>query len=180
TQPAVPGLPPEEFRLIEEVADERERLGHGDGLVFSRGSDHMAEPGRGRRGSHSQEDPVGQTLEHHQLEGAENSFEKRVGHVRASAPQAMAISRASVVKASSTPSPVLALVFTTLPPRSTSATRVASCTCHSRFRSFLFNSSGNGTRPITDSARFCRLTAVSSVECRVPSATSRYPVAPRR
>ena len=114
-------------RLVQEVADERQRLCDGDRLVLAGGrrSTWLNQDGGGavpiRR-----KIAVRQPLEHHQIERARGWLRKacwsRACPLRR---QAMAISRASVVNASSTPSPVLALVLTTRQPWSTSFTRVS-------------------------------------------------------
>src|SRR5215470_5084469 len=97
-----------------------------------------------------------------------------VGHIHPS------IFRASKAKASSTLSPVLALERRMLQPLSAICASRAASTSQSCKRSHLLSTKTNGMMPASSLTRCSRLNALSIVALRVPSATSRYPEAPRR
>src|SRR4029453_5870674 len=92
----------------------------------------------------------------------------------------LVVRTARSLKASSTPSPVRALLDCTHQPFSRSSARLASLIAHCSLRSLLFKSSTNASLPYSCSTRSRSESDTSRVEGRVPSATSTYPAAPRR
>src|SRR5262249_2612903 len=150
----------------EHLLDDEGRLSpHGPGLEGET---------PGRADAAANEAPVRKTLEHQVVQGRDQR-----AHVHGR-PCPSRIPSTSRLKASSTPAPVLALVRTTTQPRASRVCTSFALTSQETTRSVLFNTTTNGRFPIASWARACREAAVSTVSRRVPSATSRYPAAPRR
>src|SRR5215470_8298217 len=156
------GCFPEGFGFQQKVFEKGANLGKRNGT--QRYAPQVCEPSGELGDGHECASAV--VLEQRKAHLREEVF-KYAGHIHPS------IFRASKQKASSTPSPVLALERSVFHPLSASCASTAESTSQSCKRSHLLSAKTKGIAPTSSRTRCSRLKALSMVALRVPSATSR-------
>src|SRR5918993_1546433 len=164
---------PEDLRLREKVVEHGKRFDQRHFLGAVCRVESAAEPGRRRLVADAEQHAAGQAFKDDQVEVADQIIKQRLAQIPAVVAHVPTMLFVSFMNASSTPSPVLALVLTIDHPDSASFHKPRSSTRQSSARSALLRTRINGTAPTTPSAVVCSCRAVSSVSWRVPSATSR-------